>query len=65
MLSAADGSGQNGRTAGRLAVSFSPRSGSGSTDAAPAKITLPAGTHTDSTTSVTYWQSSMDDAIMW
>ncbi|MER6613465.1 DUF4232 domain-containing protein [Streptomyces xantholiticus] len=64
MLSAADGSGNDGRTAAKLAVSFAPRSGSGSTNAAPAVIDLPAGTYTDTTTSVSYWQSSMDDALM-
>ncbi|MGW7359717.1 DUF4232 domain-containing protein [Streptomyces sp. NPDC054802] len=47
MLSAADGSGSHGRTVTKLAVSFAPRSGSGSTDAAPAVISLPAGTYTD------------------
>jgi hypothetical protein len=65
MLAAADGSGNDGRTAARLAVSFAPRSGSGSTDAAPAVISLPADTYTDTTTTVSHWQSSMDDALMY
>jgi hypothetical protein len=65
MLSAADGSGSHGRTVTKLAVSFAPRSGSGSTDAAPAVISLPAGTYTDTSTSVSHWQSSMDDALMY
>ncbi|MFF7206478.1 DUF4232 domain-containing protein [Streptomyces sp. NPDC008141] len=65
MLSSADGSGTNGSTAKKLAVSFAPRDGGGSTDAAPAGITLPAGTYIDTTTSVTYWQSSMEDALTW
>ncbi|MER7661026.1 MULTISPECIES: DUF4232 domain-containing protein [unclassified Streptomyces] len=65
MLSSADGSGTNGSTAKKLAVSFAPRDGGGSTDAAPAEITLPAGTYIDTTTSVTYWQRSMNDALTW
>ncbi|MET9425153.1 DUF4232 domain-containing protein [Streptomyces sp. NPDC006540] len=65
MLAAADGSGNDGHTAARLAVSFAPRSGSGSTDAAPAVIRLPADTYTDTTTTVSHWQSSMDDALMY
>ncbi|GGT14004.1 hypothetical protein GCM10010271_16320 [Streptomyces kurssanovii] len=65
MLAAADGSGTDGRTATRLAVHFAPRSGSGSTDAAPAVISLPADTYTDTTTTVSYWQGSMDDALMY
>ncbi|WNO73100.1 DUF4232 domain-containing protein [Streptomyces sp. AM8-1-1] len=65
MLSSADGSGTNGSTAKQLAVSFAPRDGGGSTDAAPAGVTLPAGTYIDTTTSVTYWQSSMEDALTW
>ncbi|MFJ8072373.1 DUF4232 domain-containing protein [Streptomyces sp. NPDC096176] len=64
MLASADGSGTDGRTAAKLAVSFAPRSGSGSTGAVPAMIKLPAGTYTDTTTTVTYWQNSMDDALM-
>ncbi|GAA2504460.1 DUF4232 domain-containing protein [Streptomyces gobitricini] len=62
-LSAADGSGSDGRTARKLAVHFAPRSGEGSTDAAPAVIALPAGTYTDTSATVTHWQSSMDDAL--
>ncbi|MEU9983820.1 DUF4232 domain-containing protein [Streptomyces sp. NPDC050856] len=63
-LAAADGSGGDGRTARKLAVGFAPRDGRGSTDAAPVVITLPAGTYTDTSANVTYWQSSMDDALM-
>ncbi|MFF8288504.1 DUF4232 domain-containing protein [Streptomyces sp. NPDC016309] len=64
-LAAADGSGAEGRTAHELKVHFAPRSGEGSTDAAPAVIALPSGTYTDSSTNVTYWQHSMDDALMY
>ncbi|MFF3288404.1 DUF4232 domain-containing protein [Streptomyces sp. NPDC003023] len=64
MLAAADGSGDDGRTAAKLAVGFAPRSGSGSTDDAPAVISLPADTYTDTSTTVSYWQGSMEDALM-
>ncbi|MFI2264378.1 hypothetical protein OHU45_31985 [Streptomyces tubercidicus] len=61
----ADGEGgadSGGRTAQHLTVHFAPRSGSGSTGT-PAKLTLPAGTHTDDDAAVTYWQSSASDAL--
>ncbi|MEU2259312.1 DUF4232 domain-containing protein [Streptomyces sp. NPDC019645] len=61
-LSAADGSGSNGRTAKRLTVHFAPRDGNGSTGA-PAELTLPAGTYKDDNAAVTYWQSDMADAL--
>ncbi|MFF4872752.1 DUF4232 domain-containing protein [Streptomyces sp. SID5770] len=62
ILSAADGSGQHGRTSKRLTVWFAPRDNVGSAGG-PAVLKLPAGTYTDSTTRVTYWQSSMEDAL--
>ncbi|QGV79217.1 DUF4232 domain-containing protein [Streptomyces ficellus] len=62
-LAVADGSGTHGGTAEKLAVHFAPRSGEGSTDDAPAAITLPKDTYVDSSTNVTYWQSSMDAAL--
>ncbi|MFI8403185.1 DUF4232 domain-containing protein [Streptomyces sp. NPDC085463] len=62
ILSAADGSGQHGRTSKRLTVWFTPRDNVGSAGG-PAVLKLPAGTYTDSTTRVTYWQSSMEDAL--
>ncbi|UYQ63668.1 hypothetical protein [Streptomyces peucetius] len=46
-------------------MSFAPRGGSGSTDAAPAVVRLPADTYIDSTTTVSHWQNSMDDALMY
>ncbi|MGI5466351.1 DUF4232 domain-containing protein [Streptomyces sp. CA-132043] len=64
-LSATDGSGSHGRTEKSLAVYFHGRSGNESvgTGAHPA---LPAkGVHIDDSLKVTYWQQSMDDAIMW
>ncbi|GGU60031.1 DUF4232 domain-containing protein [Streptomyces lavendofoliae] len=63
-LAAADGSGSEGGTARKVSVGFAPRSGEGSTGAAPAVVTLPTGTYTDSSATVTHWQSSMDDALM-
>ncbi|WP_432128956.1 DUF4232 domain-containing protein [Streptomyces sp. bgisy082] len=62
ILSAADGSGNHGRTSKKLTVWFAPRDNAGSTGG-PAVLKLPAGTYTDSTTRVTYWQSSMEDAL--
>ncbi|MFI9121399.1 DUF4232 domain-containing protein [Streptomyces bikiniensis] len=62
ILSAADGSGSHGRTSKKLTVWFAPRDGSGSAGG-PAVLKLPAGTYTDSTTRVTYWQSSMENAL--
>ncbi|MFF5637535.1 DUF4232 domain-containing protein [Streptomyces sp. NPDC012825] len=62
ILSAADGSGQHGRTSKKLTVWFAPCDNVGSAGG-PAVLKLPAGTYTDSTTRVTYWQSSMEDAL--
>ncbi|MEV6400626.1 DUF4232 domain-containing protein [Streptomyces sp. NPDC051907] len=61
-LSAADGSGEHGQTAKRLTVHFAPASGSGSTGSSAA-LTLPANTHIDSSSAVSYWQTSFDDAL--
>ncbi len=62
ILSAADGSGQHGRTSKKLTVWFAPRDNVGSAGG-PAVLKLPAGTYTDSTTRVTYWQTSMEHAL--
>ncbi|MGW1895499.1 DUF4232 domain-containing protein [Streptomyces sp. NPDC002004] len=56
LLSAGDGSGGNGYTAKSLTVHFD--SGRAATPALPAK-----GVYVDDKLSVTYWQSSMDDAL--
>ncbi|MCX4818537.1 DUF4232 domain-containing protein [Streptomyces sp. NBC_01142] len=64
LLSSADGSGGNGRTAKNLTVHFAPRSGSGSTGA-PAGLPLPADTYTDDSAGVSYWQSTMDAALVY
>ncbi|MCI3274909.1 DUF4232 domain-containing protein [Streptomyces cylindrosporus] len=64
-LSAADGSGGNGRTVKSLTVYFYGRSMSGSVGAA-AHPQLPAkGLYIDDSVKVSYWQQSMDDAINW
>ncbi|MFF1917535.1 DUF4232 domain-containing protein [Streptomyces sp. NPDC058239] len=48
----------------RLGVYFTGKSNQGSTGA-PAELTLPAGTHWGDNGFVTYWQSEMDDALMY
>jgi uncharacterized protein DUF4232 len=62
LLASADGSGENGGTAKTLAVMFAPRDGSGSIGN-PHVLTLPADTYIDDTAAVSYWQSSMSDAL--
>jgi hypothetical protein len=63
LLAAADGSGDGGTTGHRLTVSFqgsTPNSSGG----AAATPSLPSkGVYYDSSLAVTYWQSSMDDAL--
>ncbi|MFF0059947.1 DUF4232 domain-containing protein [Streptomyces sp. NPDC005279] len=63
LLLEADDSGENGQTVKKLTVHFAPRSGSGSTESAPDVLTLPAGTYADSNAAVSYWQSTMADAL--
>ncbi|MFF8830786.1 DUF4232 domain-containing protein [Streptomyces sp. NPDC015131] len=63
MLMSADGSGSEGGTVKTLSVYFAPRDGQGSTDAPPATVDLPADTYTDSSARVTYWQTSVEDAL--
>ncbi|WP_405806918.1 DUF4232 domain-containing protein [Streptomyces sp. NBC_00210] len=63
LLSSGDGSGGDGRTAKNLGVFFAPRNGSGSTNTPPDELKLPAGTHIDDKAAVSYWQSTMDDAL--
>ncbi|MFF3402528.1 DUF4232 domain-containing protein [Streptomyces sp. NPDC002659] len=62
LLSSADGSGENGRTAKTLGVLFAPRNGSGSIGS-PHMLNFPANTYTDDSVAVSYWQSSMSDAL--
>ncbi|MGB9999358.1 DUF4232 domain-containing protein [Streptomyces pseudogriseolus] len=63
LLSAADGSGSGGATGKKLTVGFQGRTPN--SDGGPAAIpSLPAkGVYYDSSLTVTYWQSSMDDAL--
>ncbi|MEU0656258.1 DUF4232 domain-containing protein [Streptomyces albogriseolus] len=63
LLSAADGSGTGGATGKKLTVGFQARTPN--SDGGPAAIpSLPAkGVYYDSSLTVTYWQSSMDDAL--
>ncbi|TJZ54386.1 DUF4232 domain-containing protein [Streptomyces piniterrae] len=52
----------HGRTAQKLGVLFTPRSGSGSVGS-PVVLRLPEGTFKDDNAAVTYWQSDMQDAL--
>ncbi|MEU4034319.1 DUF4232 domain-containing protein [Streptomyces collinus] len=64
-LSAADGSGTDGRTVNSLTVYFHGRSGDESVGTG-AHPRLPAeGVHVDDSLKVTYWQQSRDDAVRW
>ncbi|MFJ8790101.1 DUF4232 domain-containing protein [Streptomyces sp. NPDC102462] len=64
-LSAADGSGSDGRTENSLTVYFHGRSGNESVGAG-AHPALPAkGVYVDDSLKVTYWQQSMDAALIW
>ncbi|MDQ1047189.1 DUF4232 domain-containing protein [Streptomyces sp. V4I2] len=58
LLSAADGSGSNGYTAKSLEVSYG--------EGASARPSLPAkGVYVDDSIGVSYWQSTMADALAW
>ncbi|WP_405614019.1 DUF4232 domain-containing protein [Streptomyces sp. NBC_01511] len=48
----------------KLSVNFSGRDNAGSVGS-PANLTLPKGTMISDTTSVSYWQSTMADALTW
>lgn len=48
----------------KLSVHFSGRANEGSVGS-PANLTLPEGTMTTDSTSVSYWQSTMADALVW
>ncbi|MFI6764735.1 DUF4232 domain-containing protein [Streptomyces sp. NPDC050355] len=64
VLSGEGGGDTHGRTAQKLTVYFTPRSGSGSVGA-PLTLSLPAGTHKDDNAAVTYWQTSASDALLY
>ncbi|MDF6020373.1 DUF4232 domain-containing protein [Streptomyces sp. JH34] len=63
MTSSADGSGSGGYSTKKVAVSFQGREGSGSTGPS-ANASLSKAVYVDSTLTVTYWQTDMDDALM-
>ena len=65
LLASADGSGENGTTARKVTIGFQGKApgSNGGRVAAPA---LPSGgVYYDSSLTVTYWQSSIDDALMY
>ena len=64
-LSATDGGSSNGHTEKSLTVYFHGRSGNESVGKG-AEPSLPAqGVYVDDSLKVTYWQQSMDDAVIW
>ncbi|MFJ8576038.1 DUF4232 domain-containing protein [[Kitasatospora] papulosa] len=64
MTSSADGSGTGGYSTRKAVVHFQGRDGSGSTGPS-ANAPLSKAVYVDSTLSVTYWQTDMDDALMY
>jgi hypothetical protein len=65
LLSSADGSGENGTTARKVTIGFQGR-GSGSNGGPSATPALPTGgVYYDSSLTVTYWQSTREDALMY
>ncbi|WP_328910816.1 DUF4232 domain-containing protein [Streptomyces sp. NBC_00234] len=63
MTSAADGSGTNGYSTKDLTVSFQNRDGNSDGTGSAVKVPLAKSVFVDSSLSVTYWQTSMDDAL--
>lgn len=64
-LSAADGSGTNGRTEKSLTVYFQGRTSSEDVPSAGHPALPEKGVYVDDSLKVTYWQQSMDDAVTW
>lgn len=62
--SAADGSGGNGKIQKQVEVFFEARDQSGSLPGS-LKLALPANTYVDDKAFVTYWQSDLQDAVVW
>ncbi|MET9295776.1 DUF4232 domain-containing protein [Streptomyces sp. NPDC003077] len=62
--SSASGEGGKVRPAYKLAVLFADRNGQGGSGS-PVVLTLPKDTQIDDSAEVTYWQSTLDDAISW
>lgn len=65
MTSSADGSGTNGYSTKDLTVGFQNRDGNSEGTGSAVKVPLAGSTFVDSSLSVTYWQMSMDDALMY
>ncbi|MFE4689284.1 DUF4232 domain-containing protein [Streptomyces sp. NPDC056749] len=63
MTSSADGSGTGGYSTKKATVHFQGRDGSGSSGPS-ANAPLSKAVYVDSTLTVTYWQTEMDDALM-
>ncbi|MGI5447851.1 DUF4232 domain-containing protein [Streptomyces sp. CA-243310] len=61
-LSSATGEAAHGYKPKNLRLYFAARNGSGSVGA-PVKVALPAGTYKDDSAAVTYWLTSMQDAL--
>lgn len=64
MTASADGSGSNGYSTKDLTVSFQGSDGAGSTGPST-DVPLSKAVYVDSTLAVTYWQTSLDDALMY
>ncbi|WP_217182127.1 DUF4232 domain-containing protein [Streptomyces sp. AC495_CC817] len=65
VLSAADGSGGKGTTEKKVVIHFQGAE-AGSDAGSPASPALPAkGVHVDNSVAVTYWQSTMEDALQY
>ena len=65
LLSAADGSGGEGTTEKKVVIHFQGAE-AGSDAGSPASPALPAeGVHVDNSLAVTYWQSTMEDALQY
>ncbi|MFD4692537.1 DUF4232 domain-containing protein [Streptomyces sp. NPDC058463] len=64
MTASADGSGTGGYSTKELTVSFQGREGSGSSGPS-SDVPLTKAVFVDSTLAVTYWQTSLDDALMY
>ncbi|MBE4736817.1 DUF4232 domain-containing protein [Streptomyces caniscabiei] len=65
LLSAADGSGGEGTTEKKVVIHFQGTE-AGSDAGSPASPALPAeGVHVDNSVAVTYWQSTMEDALQY
>ncbi|MEU1365886.1 DUF4232 domain-containing protein [Streptomyces sp. NPDC005803] len=65
MTSAADGSGSNGYSTKDLSVSFQNRAGNSDGTGSAVTVPLAKSVYVDSSLSVTYWQTSMDDALQY